>query len=263
MVVAQLVLKLDELLMTSRCTNNHRANTLARLLPLPQIMVHKIFCATLLMMFVVTAAVGQDRHKDRSLHERAMRLEPFIVAAANRYGIDARILRAICFVESRYRINAVSSKGARGPMQFMPETAHRYGLRDPYNPQQAIDAAARYFRDLLKKFGGRVELALAAYNAGEGAVTSYLTGKPLILRDGRIVNARGVVTGGIPPYPETKRYVRSVLMLLNDSRTAPVKRRSLRVRLDARRDLTLDAFYLSERAQKLSRARCSTFIEVP
>jgi len=144
-----------------------------------------------------------------------MRLEPFIVVAAMRYGIDARILRAICFIESGYRINVVSPKGARGPMQFMPHTAVRYGLRDPHNPEQAIGAAARYFRDLLSKFGGRVDLAVAAYNAGEGAVSSFMTGQPLILRDGRIVNARGLVTGGIPPYLETQKYVRSVLSLVN------------------------------------------------
>src|ERR1041384_5114159 len=165
------------------------------------IMVHIILCLTLMTTCVVTG-VGQTRHDDRALHERAIRLEPFIIAAANRYRIDARILRAICFVESRYRINVVSPKGARGPMQFMPVTAARYGLRDPHNPEQAIDAAARYFRDLLRKFDGRVDLAVAAYNAGEGAVSSFMTGKPLVLRDGRITNARGVVTGGMPPYPE-------------------------------------------------------------
>ena len=224
-------------------------------------MVHKIHCVTLTMMCVVMIVAAQDRH-DRALHERAIRLEPFIVAAAQRYGVDARILRAICFIESRYRINAVSPKGARGPMQFMPETAARYGLRDPHDPEHAIDAAARYFRDLLKKFGGRVDLAVAAYNAGEGAVSSFMTGKPLRLRDGRIVNTRGVVTGGIPPYLETQRYVRSVLAALNNSVTRPVDRSSLRERLDARPDLTLDVFDVSERRQKLFRTRPSSFIDV-
>jgi soluble lytic murein transglycosylase-like protein len=214
------------------------------------------------MMTVVGIVAGQDRHDDRALRERAIRLEPFIVAAAKRYGIDARILRAICFIESRYRINAVSRKGARGPMQFMPETAARYGLRNPHNPEQAIDAAARYFRDLLRKFDGRVDLALAAYNAGEGTISSFMTGKPLVLRDGRIVNARGAVTGGIPPYAETQRYVRSVLMLLSNSMTARVERSNVRLPRITRRDFTLDAFDLSERAQEFSHRRGSTFIEV-
>ena len=224
-------------------------------------MVHRILCVTLMMMCVVATVAAQDRH-DRALYERAIRLEPFIVAAAQRYGVDARILRAICFIESRYRINVVSPKGARGPMQFMPETAARYGLRDPHDPEQAIDAAARYFRDLLRKFDGRVELALAAYNAGEGAVSSFMTGKPLRLRGGRTVNARGVVTGGIPPYVETQRYVRSVLALLNNSVSGPVERSNVRLRFDTRRDLTLDVFDVTERSQKLFRSRPSSFIEV-
>jgi len=213
------------------------------------------------MICVAGIVAGQDRY-DRSLRERAIRLEPFIVAAAKRHGVDARILRAICFVESRYRLNAVSPKGARGPMQFMPNTAARYGLRDPHDPEQAIDAAARYLRDLLRKFGGRVDLAVAAYNAGEGAVSSFMTGKPLILSDGRIVNARGVVTGGIPPYAETQRYVRSVLALLNTDVIRPVGRSNLRLRFDSPRDFTLDAFDLAERAQKIFYRRASSFIEV-
>lgn len=225
------------------------------------IMVHKILCVTLTLMSVVATVAAQDRY-DRALLERAIRLEPFIVAAAQRYGVDARILRAICFIESRYRISVVSPKGARGPMQFMPETAARYGLRDPHDPEQAIDAAARYFRDLLRKFDGRVDLALAAYNAGEGAVSSFMTGKPLRLRDGRIVNARGVVTGGIPPYVETQRYVRSVLALMKNSVNGSVERSNVRLRFDTRRDLTLDAFDVTERSQKLFRSRPSSFIEV-
>jgi len=249
--------------MMLRCTNNHRATALARLLLPAADMAHRILCVTLIGMSVVATVAGQGRHDDRLLHERRIRLEPFIVAAAMRYGVDARILRAICFIESGYRINAVSAKGARGPMQFMPATAYRYGLRDPHNPEQAIDAAARYFRDLLKKFGGRVDLALAAYNAGEGVVESFRSGRPLILRDGRIVNARGLVTGGIPPFAETKRYVRSVLAFLSNGLTGPVERPKLRVQPDTRRDLTLDAFGLSPRAQKYSLTRVSTFIEVP
>lgn len=225
------------------------------------IMVHRILCVTLMMICVVATVAAQDR-RDRALYERAIRLESFIVAAAQRYGVDARILRAICFIESRYRINVVSPKGARGPMQFMPGTAARYGLRDPHDPEQAIDAAARYFRDLLRKFDGRVELALAAYNAGEGAVSSFMTGRPLRLRDGRIVNARGVVTGGIPPYVETQRYVRSVLALLNNSVSGPIERSNVRLRFDTRRDLTLDVFDVIERSQKLFRSRPSSFIEV-
>lgn len=234
---------------------------LARLLPSPEIMVHRMLCVTLIVMLIVVTTAAQDRD-DRALHERAILLEPFITASAKRHGVDARILRALCLIESGYRVNAVSPKGARGPMQFMPDTAARYGLRDPHNPEQAIDAAARYIRDLLRKFGGRVDLAVAAYNAGDGTVSSFMTGRPLVLRDGRIVNARGVVTGGIPPYAETQRYVRSVLALINNGMARPVEPSNLRLRIDTPRELTLDAFELFERGQKFSSIRLSSFIEV-
>jgi len=146
-------------------------------------MVHKILCVTLVMISVVGTLAAQNREDDRALNERVIRLEPFIVAAGKRYDVDARILRSICFIESRCRMDVVSPKGARGPMQFMPDTAARYGLRDPHNPEQAIDAAARYFRDLLRKFGGRVDLALAVTMQGRGLLVrsgqvspwSYLT----------------------------------------------------------------------------------------
>lgn len=213
---------------------------------------------------MIVSVVGQSaRHDDLSLPARMNRLEPYIAAAALRHRVDARILRAICFIESGYRIDVVSAKGARGPMQFMPQTASRYGLRDPHDPLQAIDAGARYFRDLLTRFDGRVDLALAAYNAGEGTVISFLTGKPLKLSDGRIVNPRGVVTGGIPPYRETYRYVRSVLTLLNGDVTQRLDTSNSRLRFDTRRDLTLDMLDVTERAQKYFSKGVSSFIEVP
>jgi soluble lytic murein transglycosylase-like protein len=226
-------------------------------------MIQKLLCTTLMLMCLAVTVMGQNAHHDGLLlPERVKSFEPYIVAAALHYRVDARILRAICFVESRYRIGVVSAKGARGPMQFMPRTAARYGLRDPHDPEQAIDAAARYFRDLLKKFDGRIDLALAAYNAGEGAVISFMTGKPLRLRDGGILNARGVVTGGIPPYGETQRYVRSILVLLNDSATRPVERHDQPMRSVTRRDLTLDVFDTSESSQKIFLRRAFSFIEV-
>jgi len=157
------------------------------------------------------AQAGRD--PGPTLQERAAQLEPVIVESAKRYGIDPRILRTVCFIESRYRLDAVSPKGARGPMQFMPDTARRYGLQDPHNPRAAIDAAAHYLRDLLFRFDGRLDLALAAYNAGEGTVESFLTGRPLRLTSGKIINPRGLITGGLPPYTETRAYVNSIIGL--------------------------------------------------
>jgi len=167
----------------------------------------------LLVLTATTMAQGR-REPGLSLRERERQLEPLIIDSAQRYGIDPRILRTVCFIESRFRPSTVSPKGARGLMQFMPETAVAYGLRNPHDPKAAIDAAAHYLRDLLRKFGGRVDLALAAYNAGEGTVESFQTGRPLVLASRKIINPRRLITRGIPPYRETQQYVKSAIVLL-------------------------------------------------
>ena len=178
-------------------------------------MFWKALLLVLLLLVVTSTAASQiQSDNDVSIRDRARRIEPFITESSRRYGVDPRLLRILCFIESRYRLDAVSPKGARGPMQFMPDTAKRFGVRNPHDPQQAIDAAARYLRDLLRRFGGRTDLALAAYNAGEGTVESFRTGKPLVLTTGKVINIRGQNTGGIPPYRETQEYVRSIIALL-------------------------------------------------
>jgi len=177
-----------------------------------RMMTNKLIRSIVFVLLMSASAMAQTQ-RDSSLQTRALLLEPLIIDSAKRYGIDPRILWALCFVESRFKTDAISPKGARGPMQFMPDTAARYRLTNPHNPRAAIDAAARYLRDLLNRFGGRVDLALAAYNSGEGAVESFLTGRSLVLRTGKIINPRGVVTGGIPPYAETRNYVTSILKL--------------------------------------------------
>jgi soluble lytic murein transglycosylase-like protein len=181
----------------------------------------KSVAAVALLFCLSAGAVAQQRGRNEtSLDERAKSIEPLIVEAATRYGLDPRILRAVCFTESRYRHNAISPKGALGLMQFMPDTAARYGLKNPFDPRAAIDAGARYLRDLLWRFGGRIDLAVAAYNAGEGAVESFRSGKPLILRTGKVINPRGLITGGIPPYSETQNYVRTIVFPLIKDRSA-------------------------------------------
>ncbi|MFC6288136.1 transglycosylase SLT domain-containing protein [Nocardioides sp. GCM10027113] len=111
--------------------------------------------------------------------------------AEQRYGVDAGLLAAIAKQESGFNPGAVSHAGAQGLMQLMPATARGLGVTDSFDPAQAVDGAARLMRDLLSRFG-QTDLALAAYNAGPGAVLRY---------------------DGIPPYPETQNYVRSVLAL--------------------------------------------------
>jgi len=109
--------------------------------------------------------------------------------ASNKYGVDATLLAAVAKQESGFNPRAVSSAGAQGLMQLMPSTAAGLGVQNSFDPGQAVDGAARLLRDLMREFG-RTDLALAAYNAGPGAVHRY---------------------DGIPPYPETRNYVTSVL----------------------------------------------------
>lgn len=110
------------------------------------------------------------------------------VSAAN--GVDPALVHAIVQVESRYRPRARSPKGAKGLMQLMPATARQYDVRDPYDPRANLEAGVRHLKDLLSRFD--LSLALAAYNAGEAVVRRY---------------------GGVPPYLETRSYVRQVLAL--------------------------------------------------
>ncbi len=107
------------------------------------------------------------------------------------HGVDPALLASIARQESGFDPRAVSPAGAQGLMQLMPGTAQGLGVSDPFNPAQAVDGAARLMHDLISRFG-QVDLALAAYNAGPGAVLRY---------------------DGIPPYPETQNYVRSVMSM--------------------------------------------------
>jgi soluble lytic murein transglycosylase-like protein len=114
--------------------------------------------------------------------------------AADRHGVDSRLVHALIEVESGYRADAVSGVGAMGLMQLMPGTARRYGVSNPLDPASNIDAGTRHLRSLLDEFGPVYALdALAAYNAGEGVVRLH---------------------GGIPPYPQTHRFVRRVLEVM-------------------------------------------------
>ena len=109
--------------------------------------------------------------------------------AAQKYGIDPKLVSAVAEVESGGRQEAVSPAGAVGVMQLMPETAAGLGV-DPYNMESNIEGGTKYLREMLDTFGGDVKKAVAAYNAGPSAVKAY---------------------GGVPPYAETENYVNSVL----------------------------------------------------
>jgi soluble lytic murein transglycosylase-like protein len=118
------------------------------------------------------------------------KIDSCIVDSGKRNGVDPALLYSIMHQESSFKTRAVSYKGASGLMQLMPGTATRFGVRDRFDPQQSVEGGARYVRFLLDYFGGDVNLALAGYNAGEGAVLRY----------GR----------RIPPYRETQDYVRRI-----------------------------------------------------
>jgi soluble lytic murein transglycosylase-like protein len=117
--------------------------------------------------------------------------EEVVNAVSRAHGLESALLHAVISVESRYNPRAVSRKGAAGLMQLMPQTAKRYGVADAFDPLQNLNGGARYLKDLLSLFNNNTSLALAAYNAGEHAVTKH--------------------GNRIPPYRETLQYVPQVL----------------------------------------------------
>ena len=168
----------------------------------------------ILIALLSTDVFPQAQKRSRTTNTwrtRAKVYEPLIAATAERYNVDPHLLWTIAYLESRFRHNAVSYKNgkpcAHGLMQFTGATALRYGLTNPHDPRESIDAAARYVRDLQMRFGPRVDLILAAYNAGEGTVEAFREGRTLVLLNNKIINPRGQRTGGIPPYAETRQYV--------------------------------------------------------
>lgn len=142
-----------------------------------------------------------------NVQTRAAYFENEILKAANDEGVDPNILWTIAYNETRFRPWLTSPKNARGMMQFIPATADRFGLSNPYDPVPAIRAAARYVKYLSNMFGGCIDSILAAYNSGEGTVSAYLYGR--VVRSGqKLINPKGVKTiGGVPPYSETIAYV--------------------------------------------------------
>jgi soluble lytic murein transglycosylase-like protein len=117
-------------------------------------------------------------------------LRDLAAAAARRHGLDPDLVMAVVSVESGFRPQAVSPKGAQGLMQLMPKTASSLGVANAFDPAQNLDGGTRHLGQLLTLYGGDLTRALAAYNAGEGAVHRH---------------------GGVPPYRETRAYVKKVL----------------------------------------------------
>ncbi|MEW8439275.1 MAG: lytic transglycosylase domain-containing protein [Candidatus Thiodiazotropha taylori] len=128
-------------------------------------------------------------------------LKTIATSTAEHYGLSSELIHALITVESDWQPGVVSKKGAVGLMQLMPATAERFAVADSYDPHQNLQGGMRYLRFLFKRFNGRLDLVLAAYNAGESAVDRY---------------------NGIPPYSETQAYVHKVLKLYG-APAAPVR----------------------------------------
>lgn len=165
----------------------------------------------LLLMNPRTAA--QPLNLDLDAIERGRKYERFFLDAAARNDVDPRFLWTIAYLETRFQPMLISPKGARGLMQLMPATAERFGVADSHHAQESIEAAARYLRILLKRFAGRADLVLAAYNAGEETVEAYRSGRSIRIGE-KLINPRQLNTGGVPPYRETQRYVAMGLRIL-------------------------------------------------
>jgi soluble lytic murein transglycosylase-like protein len=146
----------------------------------------------LLVLSPLDRTESGDRY-DARLLAKASQYDSIIEAAAAGAAVEPNLLRAVIVVESGFNSRAVSKRGAVGLMQLMPATAARFGTSNPYDPKQNVHAGARYLKFLMDRFGNDVQLALAAYNAGEEAVD----------RNG----------GQIPPFSETRAYVPKVLKI--------------------------------------------------
>jgi len=120
----------------------------------------------------------------------ANKFDDLINLVSNRHGMDPALIKAVVHTESYFNPNATSRVGASGLMQLMPRTAEIYGVFDLYSPMKNLDAGVRHLRYLLRRYKNRLSIALAAYNAGEKAVMYY---------------------NGIPPYRETRRYIKKVM----------------------------------------------------
>jgi hypothetical protein len=148
----------------------------------------------------------------RSHDSNSVEIDRIIEEAAARHHVDANLVRAVIKVESNFNPAAVSRKGAMGLMQLMPATARKFNLSNPFDARQNVDAGVRQLKRLLDNFGGDVGLTLAAYNAGEAAVNR---------------------NNGVPPYPETRQYVRQIRGLYGGEMSTLISSAPIRVSRNA------------------------------
>jgi soluble lytic murein transglycosylase-like protein len=148
------------------------------------------FCVFLALQSVAFAA-APSADAGRSALDRSD-LKALVRSISHEHGVDPKLVDALVRVESSYDPNAVSRRGAMGLMQLMPATAKRLRVNDPFDPEENVRGGVREFARLLDQYSGNLQFALAAYNAGEGAVARH---------------------GGVPPYAETRGYVSKILTI--------------------------------------------------
>jgi len=127
---------------------------------------------------------------DWQIKQKSQPFNQSIIKYSRQYGVDSNLVKSVITAESCFKTKALSHAGARGLMQLIPATAERFGVKNSYSPEQNIRGGVKYLKFLLKRYQGNLEKTIAAYNAGEGKVDRY---------------------NGIPPYKETKQYVKNVL----------------------------------------------------
>lgn len=152
--------------------------------------VRSLCTAVLLMLPLVPTVAAEEPAEDGSVAWNRWELVRLADRMAAEQNLESKLVRAVIEVESGFNPRAVSHRGAQGLMQLMPSTARRLGVEDPFDPEQNVKAGTRELRRLLDRYAGDLVLALAAYNAGQGAVDRH---------------------GGVPPYGETRRYVRWIM----------------------------------------------------
>jgi hypothetical protein len=146
----------------------------------------KLFSFTALLVFFVLLSLCPDV---QAKPQPPTKYDSIIRSIAANYGLEPTLIHSIIRTESNYDPDAVSPKGAKGLMQLMPETAERYGVRDIYNPRENIEGGVKYLKYLMDLYNKKTDYVLAAYNAGHNAIKKY---------------------GGIPPFPETRRFIEKV-----------------------------------------------------
>src|SRR5512136_2842980 len=145
--------------------------------------INRTFAACLLLALVPSLMAASGADLRRLYH-------PIVKKVAGKYRVDQELVHVVIRAESNYDAFAISSAGAMGLMQLMPATARQYGVNNVFDPAQNVEGGVRYLKDLVRLYNGQTRLVLAAYNAGQEAVRRY---------------------NGIPPYPETRSYIASIM----------------------------------------------------